>query len=192
MVSSRLGSWEPATVEERIHRIESIAEIRQLPARYALALDSRDLDALVALFVPDVRVSRDGRGRAALRDWFASAMSKVGVTVHVVANHIIDLESADVARGIVYCRDEVELPDRGEWQVGMLQYHDDYRRVDGTWCIERRRFHRWYQVDALARPSAGAGIDVDTDPIRTARLPEAFTTWSAFWDEVAGPAVESP
>ena len=31
----------------------------------------------------------------------------------------------------------------------MLQYHDTYLRVDGEWAFERRRFHRWYQVDAL-------------------------------------------
>ena len=38
----------------RIERIEATEQIRQLAARYALALDSRDVDALVALFVPDV------------------------------------------------------------------------------------------------------------------------------------------
>ena len=32
---------------QRIERLESIEEIRQLPARYSLALDMRDLDALV-------------------------------------------------------------------------------------------------------------------------------------------------
>jgi hypothetical protein len=70
----------------------------------------------------------------------------------------------------------------------MLQYHDDYRRVDGTWCIERRRFHRWYQVDALQRPAPGAGVDAATDPIRTIQLPDAFATWAPFWDEVSGRA----
>jgi hypothetical protein len=181
---SRLGPWEPATLEERVDRVESLAQIRQLPSRYALALDSRDLDSLVELFVPEVRVGRDRTGRAALREWFVVAMSQVRTTVHVVADHIVDFESADAAHGIVYCRDEVEYPDRGEWQVGMLQYHDDYRRVGDEWCIERRRFHRWYQVDALSRPGPGAGIDATTDPIRTSQLPEAFPTWSAFWDEV--------
>jgi ketosteroid isomerase-like protein len=182
---TRLGPWVPDGVEERLHRLEAIAEIRQLPARYALALDSRDLDALVALFVPDVRVGRDGSGRAALRAWFLAAMSEVRATVHVVANHVIGFESADVAHGIVYCRDEVEYPDTGEWRVGALQYDDDYRLVDGSWCIERRRFRRWYQVDALERPWPGRGIDGESDPIRTAALPDAFPTWAPFWDEVA-------
>src|SRR5690349_11209432 len=69
---SRLGTWEPAgsDLEARIDRMESLADIRQLPYRYALALDSRDMDALVTLFVPDVQVGRDQRGRDALREWF--------------------------------------------------------------------------------------------------------------------------
>jgi hypothetical protein len=181
---SRLGTWSPSTPEERIDRMESLAEINQLPVRYALALDSRDLATLVTLFPPDVGVGRDQSGRDALHGWFLHSMSKVRTTVHFVANHIVDFESADRARGIVYCRDEVEHPESGEWQIGMLQYHDTYVRTDGEWYFERRRFHRWYQVDALERPAPGAGIDPATDPITTANLPEAFPTWAAFWAEV--------
>ena len=42
-------------------------QIRQLAAHYAVAVDSRDLDTLVGLFVDDVRVGRDTFGRDALR-----------------------------------------------------------------------------------------------------------------------------
>ena len=182
---SRLGSWAPETPEARLDRMESLADIQQLPVRYALALDSRDLTALVALFPSDVRVGRDATGRDALREWFVDAMSKVRTTVHVVVNHVVDFDAADRAHGVVYCRDEVEYPETGEWQVGMLQYHDTYRRADGEWVFERRRFHRWYQVDALERPAPGAGLDPATDPITTVGLPQAFPTWGPFWEEVA-------
>ena len=37
-------------------------EIRQLAARYAIALDARDLDTLVGLFVYDVRVGQRQHG----------------------------------------------------------------------------------------------------------------------------------
>jgi hypothetical protein len=43
-----------STLEERLERIESTLAIQQLPARYALAVDSRNLDDLVALFAVDV------------------------------------------------------------------------------------------------------------------------------------------
>ena len=49
---------------------DSKEEIRALVARYALALDMRDLDALCSLFPPDVRVGKSERGREALRRWF--------------------------------------------------------------------------------------------------------------------------
>ena len=142
-------TWKPASLDERVDRLESTDTIRQLPHRYALALDSRDISMLVTLFVPDVRVGPTKTGRQALSEWFVDAMSKVRATVHVVANHIIDFDDPDRAHGIVYCRDEVEYPDTGEWKVGMLQYHDSYRRTDGVWGFERRKFHRRYQVDAL-------------------------------------------
>ena len=63
---TRLGSWVPSTAEEKLDRLESLAEIRQLPSRYALAVDPRDVDGLVSLFVPDVRVGRE-RARGATR-----------------------------------------------------------------------------------------------------------------------------
>ena len=56
-----------------VERLLAHEEIRQLASRYALYMDSRDLDRLVALFVPDVRVGRDRVGRDALRANFDRA-----------------------------------------------------------------------------------------------------------------------
>ena len=47
----------------RIDRIESTEAIRQLVARYSLALDMRDIDSLVGLFPEDIRVMRRRRTR---------------------------------------------------------------------------------------------------------------------------------
>jgi SnoaL-like domain len=182
---SRLGPWQPATLEERVDRLESLASIRQLAVRYALALDSRDMSSLVGLFPTDVRVGRDSSGREALRQWFTEVMSEPRTSVHLVANHIVDFDDADSARGIVYCRDQLERPATGRWDVGDLQYWDTYRRIDGEWFFHRRKFHRWYMVDALDRPTVGAGIDDATDALTTSRLPEAFETWASFWSSRA-------
>jgi hypothetical protein len=142
-------------------------------------VDSRDLDSLVALFVPDVRVGRDGHGREALKEWFRDSLRRMKTTVHFVGNHVIDFDSADSAHGIVYCRDELDHPERDEWEIGVLQYWDTYRRIGGEWFFERRKFHRWYIVDALSRPHHGAGVD--DARLSTSQLPEAFPTWSTFW-----------
>jgi hypothetical protein len=182
---SRLGPWLPTTVEERLDRMESLASIRQLPYRYALALDSRDIDTLVELFVPDVRVGRAETGREALHRWFTETMSQPRTSVHFIGNHVVDIDDADHARGIVYCRDELERPESGEWEIGTIQYWDTYVRVEGEWCFERRKFHRWYIVDALTRPAHGAGVGAGHDSLQTHQLPEAFATWSAFWERVA-------
>jgi SnoaL-like domain len=179
---SRLGPWTPTTVEERLDRMESLAAIRQLAVRYALALDSRDMDALVELFIPDVRVGRDETGRDALKRWFIATMRRPRTSVHFVGNHIVDFDDVDHAHGIVYCRDELEQPATKTWEVGMLQYWDSYVRVDGEWCFERRRFHRWYIVDALTRPGHGAGVNVGADRLTTHLLPDAFPTWAPFWE----------
>ena len=63
-MTSRLGSWQPEGAEQRLDRLESIEEIRQLVARYALAIDTRDLEALAGLFSPSVRI---GSSSAILR-----------------------------------------------------------------------------------------------------------------------------
>lgn len=180
---SWLGPWQPGTLEERIDRLESEAMIRQLPARYARALDARDMAALVKLFPEDVQVGRNRFGRDALFDYMDELMRFARVSVHLIAGHTIDFQDADHATGVVYCADELERPDLGEWQVGRLQYWDTYRRVNGTWYFERRKLHRWYIADALARPSDGAGMA--EIPMGDRPLPNAYASWDEFWARAA-------
>src|SRR5439155_926867 len=46
-----------AELAQRIDRLESTDQIRQIAAKYALALDMRDADAWVGLFPEDVQVT---------------------------------------------------------------------------------------------------------------------------------------
>ena len=55
------------TLEERIERLESLDSIRQLVSKYSLALDVRDLDAMVSLFPDNVKVGKNNSGRLALK-----------------------------------------------------------------------------------------------------------------------------
>jgi hypothetical protein len=179
-MTSPFGPWA-ATGEERLDRLESLLAIQQLAFRYAAAVDARDLDALVSLFTPDVRVGRNESGRAALRAWFDEILRGSRVTIHLVGNHVVDFDDRDHARGIVYCQDELEHPHSGSWQRGKLQYWDQYRRVGETWYFARRQFHRWYLVDALERPAHGAGVNTGFDPLPAGLLPDAYPSWSRFW-----------
>lgn len=180
MADQRLGTWMPVNVEDRLDRMESHAAIQQLASRYARALDARDMDDLVSLFSPHVQVGSDGSGREALKEWMLVMMSHVRASVHLVANHVIDFHDRDHASGIVYCRDELERLDTAEWAVGAIQYWDDYQRVDGEWCISRRRLHRWYLVDWLQRPSPGSGVNAFAH-IRERQLPDAYPSWAEHW-----------
>ena len=58
-----------------------------------------------------------------------------------------------------------------------------FGQVDGTWHFARRKFHRWYMVDATTRPSVGAGLGDEFDALSTTPLPDAFATWRAFWND---------
>ncbi|MBW2424455.1 MAG: nuclear transport factor 2 family protein, partial [Deltaproteobacteria bacterium] len=91
-----------------LERLLAYQEIRQLASRYALHLDARDLDALVALFVPDVRVGRETQGRDALKADFDQSLRSVGITFLNTGNHVIDLVDAEHATGVVYCRGEIQ------------------------------------------------------------------------------------
>jgi hypothetical protein len=118
-----------AVLSRRIDRLESLEQIRQLPARYALALDMRDLDALAGLFPEDVEVGKS-RGREALRAWFDRTLRvQFTGTSHHVGNHVIEFEDADHARGVVYSRNEHETAT--EWVIMQMMYVDDYERSDG-------------------------------------------------------------
>jgi len=181
---SRLGTWTPTTLEERLDRMESLAAIRQLPHRYGVAIDSRDMDMMVDLFVADVRVGKEETGRQALKRWYTATMSTPKTTCHFIGNHVVDFDDADHAHGVVYCHDELEYPETGEWAQGMLQYWDTYRRDDGEWYFERRKFHRLYITDWLTRPAHGAGNESGRAGLRSYQLPEAYPSWSAFWERV--------
>jgi hypothetical protein len=185
-VTGRLGPWQPLGDAERLDRLDSLASIKQLPPRYALALDSRDMDTLVELFVPDVKAGPGAVGRDALKAYFIEIMRLPRASVHFVGNHVIDFDSADQARGVVYCRDQLERPLSGRWDVGEIQYWDRYRRIDGTWFFEGRKFNRWYISDWLTRPKVGAGVNDGTDPLPGGQLPEVYRTWREFWADTSG------
>src|SRR6185503_13560051 len=104
-----------AALSRRIERLEALEQIRQLPARYALALDMRDLDALAGLFPEDIEVGKS-RGREALRAWFDRTLRvQFTGTAHHVGNHVIEFEDLDHARGVVYSKNEHETG--GEWVI---------------------------------------------------------------------------
>ncbi|MBS9376418.1 nuclear transport factor 2 family protein [Rhodococcus sp. B50] len=181
---------EPSTLTRRLARTEAQLEIGQLPIRYALAVDQRDIDAWLALFVPDVQLGRHGSGRENLHALIEPQLRWFYRSVHLICGHRVELgpdvddDGPLTATGQVYCRAEHEVDDR--WVVMAIRYDDRYRRVDGEWLFERRIENHWYAADLLERPQQ-AEFDswrVGGPPALPARDP----SWAAFWPaDIAAP-----
>ncbi len=157
-------------------------EIRQLASRYAVALNHRNLDALVELFVADVRVGRDDVGRESLKQNMAAQLRDGHRTILQVSNHVIDVVDADHATGIVGTRAEIERGD--EWVIQVIEYHDTYERRDGHWLFVRRRHHLWYGADMLTRPNVLPEANWPKSQTGKGTLPEIMPSWQAWQSEV--------
>lgn len=156
-------------------------EIRQLAHRYAVALDARDLDALVALFVDDVQVGREAVGHAALRSDFDRQLRAIGVSILFVGNHVIDFDGADDAHGIVYCKAEIQEGDT--WNHQAIQYHDRYARRDGRWYFVRRKHLLWYGQAQTRSPLQQPAAEWPKRSTGRGTLPEALESWQRFWKQ---------
>ena len=182
------------TLLARIERLESLDEIRQLPAKYSLSLDMRDMDAHVNLFAPDIRVSRDKVGRAHLKRWLDDTLRlQFTGTSHHIGNHIIEFDDPDHAHGVVYSKNEHETPcadGHSEWVIMQMLYWDNYERIDGRWYFRRRLPCYWYATDINKPP---VGDDKmrwpDREPYAGA-YHELWPSWQAFWANP--PASEEP
>lgn len=166
-------------VIRRLDRVESILAIQQLPIRYALAVDSRDIDAWVALFIEDVDCGRHGRGREVLKSFIDPNVRTFYRSIHQICGHQIDFVDADHATGRVYCRAEHEWRDK--WVVMAICYFDDYERRNGHWYFTRRKEKHWYSSDVLDRPGQPQFQNWEAWPDALPQLPQAFPTWSSFW-----------
>jgi hypothetical protein len=166
---------------ERLQRLADLEEIRSLAARYALALDSRDIETLVSLFVDDVQLADSGSGRAALATWFDSGLRRFTVSFHLIGNHLIDRVDSDHATGTLYCRAEYQVGDR--WIVMPQQYWDRYERRDGVWRFGYRTARAFYAADVLEAPTAlpGRGHFAGDGLLEAVDLPEHWASWQQFW-----------
>ena len=171
----------------RIDRLESHLAIQQLPIRYALAVDGRDVDGWTALFVPDVDCGKHGQGRAVLKALITPALRTFYRSIHQICGHRIEFQDADHASGVVYCRAEHEDGDR--WIVMAIAYLDSYERRDGEWYFTRRGERHWYAADWEERPKAPfTGWPTHPAP---PTLPQDFDSWQPFWDQSDPPSALS-
>ncbi|GAA5059114.1 3-phenylpropionate/cinnamic acid dioxygenase small subunit [Thermocatellispora tengchongensis] len=86
-----MGEADVEALAERVARLEAAEAARELTAAYALALDTKDLDALAALFTEDAVLHagpRTLRGREAVVGFFRDALlADPGTKKHLIMNH---------------------------------------------------------------------------------------------------------
>ena len=173
-----MASEDPSAAVERLLAYE---QIRQLASHYAVAVDSRDLDALIELFIEDVRVGRDTYGREALRESFAESLGAIGISMLNVGTHAIDIVDADHATGQVYCHGQIQDGDR--WIHQFILYRDIYERRDGTWFFVRRIHELWYGEEAPTSPLGLAPAQWPKNHDGLGTVPASWPSWTAFWGD---------
>jgi ketosteroid isomerase-like protein len=150
-IPSRLKASAAAapTLESRLAAVEDQLAIRDLAARYNFAIDGRDLKAVGELFTDNATFgSKDGVmravGRQAILTQFEGRFSVLGATNHFAHDHVVWLEGAARARGMLSIHAELWRKERT--MVTALRYDDVYEKVDGLWCFAERLLSYFYYL----------------------------------------------
>jgi ketosteroid isomerase-like protein len=160
-----------SSLEERLQRVEDALAVRELVARYALAIDDRDWGTLRALFTADAVVAgaaEEVSGRDAVVDYLARRMALVGPTAHSPHAHVVDWGAPGEATGTVSAHAEQAVD--GTALVLAFRYSDVYRRgEDGRWRFRSRALRFLYALPAVDYPDVWR----DRLPLRMPGLPPA-------------------
>jgi ketosteroid isomerase-like protein len=174
----------------RIRALEDRLALRELVARYGIAVDDRDINALAALFTPDACFrSQDGVmsafGREAIIQQFHGRFAALKATNHVAHDQIIELdaENPDSASGLVSSHAEVWR--NGQALIAALRYQDRYQRFEGNWCFAERTLSFLYYLP-VGEYAEGLGSPLRMRAYgdrRPADYPETLPTWQRYHRE---------
>lgn len=158
-----LATDSPGAALSQFERMQIEREVERLCMRYAIAVNTSDLDAFVDLFCPDAVWQRPGvpalNGQAEIRAFMAQRPT--GRTLrHVNGGCLVTVHGADAASAqsqtIVYeIRGYTDLPAPLDGPDLIVEYADQVRRVDGAWRLARRDTTVTF---ARSAGSAGSGF----------------------------------
>ena len=133
-----------ATTDDRLHRLEAIAVIKELTAKYCMHVSRKEGEAIVDLFIDDGVL--DGStaaigvtsGRDALLAFYKQSVTDGEESLPFIHSHIIQV-SGDEAPGTRALEARFS---RGGRSITAAGFHQDtYRRVDGRWLFAERKLH---------------------------------------------------
>ena len=141
---------------DALERLTAIEAIKQLKARYLIAIDAKDWDTYAGVFAPDGLLDLDvekeyhrGRaidpGPAGLPGWLAAASRsttssppptpRASPSTRATCS-IIEITGEDTAKGTWGFHDYIVFAD-GSGFCGYGHYHETYSRIDGEWSSSR-------------------------------------------------------
>ena len=115
------------------YRCDDDRAIRDLLARYALALDTDDIDRCLDLFADDgefVVFGREFSGREQIRAMFESAPRGL---------HLTGVSSVEVSGDTATARSQVLLVEAGTMHLRPALFDDELSRDGRRWRFRRRR-----------------------------------------------------
>ena len=130
--------------------------IQDLIARYAVIVDSRDFDALDAVFIPEARIDFTAFGGpvgspAEIKTFLRDSLGIFRRTQHLMGLPVIDVDG-DHATARTPCTNPMVLADADGadkvWLIG-LWYDDELVRTADGWRFASRRQERCYSVVGL-------------------------------------------
>ena len=117
--------------------------IKALTHRYGLAVDTFDLDGIIAVFAADGVFDCTAfglerlLGHDGIRRFFDHNQQAMASQIHLFANHIIEIDGPDEAHGTNYLLQDGYTKDGARIQCLGLN-RDRYVRTDAGWLIKER------------------------------------------------------
>jgi hypothetical protein len=137
-----------------------VVSLWRLQSQYADIVTRRAWDELASVFLPDVTVEVDTVtasphhlvGPDAFTAFVAPATDRFDHFEFVILNAVVDVDGDDTARGRIFMCEIRREAASGEWSTAYGLYQDRYRKVDGAWWFQTRRYR------SLARTGATGGV----------------------------------
>lgn len=135
---------------DRVERLDDIAAIQALRARYHELVNEDAGNRLYELFAPDAVVSYGGRpevqGRENIRAFFASF--PVQSARQFIHNHVIEVNGSR-GTGSSYLDGRPVRDGKSFYVVG--RFDDEYIKADGQWLFQRVVLKVHYMIEASER-----------------------------------------
>jgi hypothetical protein len=139
---------------------------------------------MAELFSPHARFGDFGDGTDGLRRLMTHSLGGSLFAVILVANHLIDFDTDDQARGQVWAHCFAQTLGEG-FVEQLIKYEDRYERHDGRWLFLHRRHRMWYGVAHRESPLRQRAADWPARQVGVGDIPLSDSAFRDWWEDPA-------